>query len=157
MFPPFIIFYTIMLCAIVSFVSHVCTVPYTSENMNRFKPEPLWSLMFPASPIRGRPSLKLKDDLSRVPSHLHPPASFPSPPHPSTDRPQRSAAVVERAMVCDRNMTSLWTQNERMIIDHHETRKPHGRPAGRRGKALGATTTDGSLTKEASESSLIVK
>ena len=41
MFPPFIIFYTIMLCMIVSFVSHVCTVPYTSENMNRFKPEPV--------------------------------------------------------------------------------------------------------------------
>ena len=38
-FRPLLYFYTIMLCTIVSFVSHVCTVPYTSKNMNQYRTE----------------------------------------------------------------------------------------------------------------------
>ena len=38
-----------MLFMIMSFVSHVCTVPYTSENIYRVKPEPTFGPQKPSS------------------------------------------------------------------------------------------------------------
>ena len=40
-------------------------------------------------------------------------------------------------MVCDRNMTSSWTRNERMIIDHQETSKPCQGEEGLGGNSIG--------------------
>ena len=37
--PTLIIFYTIKPCAIVSLVSYVCIVPYTSKDINRYRTE----------------------------------------------------------------------------------------------------------------------
>ena len=40
-------------------------------------------------------------------------------------------------MVCDRNMTSSWTRNERMIIDHQEMGKPCQGEGGQGGHSIG--------------------
>ena len=91
---------------------------------------PQWSLMTPGSPLTQTQRRSLLCALAS-PSGLPPSAPLPLPTHRQTDRqtdrPQHSTAAVERAMVCDRNMTSFWTRNERMIIDHHETEKPRSR------------------------------